>query len=209
MRLYLSSQRLGTAPGELVALMRDRVRVGVIANAADDLGNGKREERLRREVADLEAIGLMPSELDLRRHFEDTAGLLSELGRVDALWVLGGNVLALRTALAASGADAAIGRRLAEDSIVYAGYSAGACVLGPPEALSVATPSGNLPGYPQEIVATGIGLLPYAIVPHYVDRADIGVSGLARHYIGIHVPFIALRDGQALVVDGEDLRVVE
>jgi dipeptidase E len=190
--------------------MRDRVRVGVIANAADDLSDAKREERLRREVADLKGIGLKPSEIDLRQYFGHGSGLLSELGSVNALWVLGGNVLALRTALSASGADAAIERRLSEDSIVYAGYSAGACVLGPREALSVATLSGNLPGYPPELVSTGIGLLPYAVVPHCDDEPDaVGVTGLARHYIEIHVPFIALRDGQAIVVDGDDTRVVE
>lgn len=210
MRLYLSSQRLGTASTELITLMRDRLRVGVIANAADDLSDESRRERLRREVASLEGIGLKPSEIDLRQHFAHPSGLLSELGSVDALWVLGGNVLALRTALSASGADTVIERRLSEDSIVYAGYSAGACVLGPPEALSVATFSGNLPGYPPELVSTGIGLLPYAIVPHYDDEADAaGGTGLARHYLESHVPFIALRDGQAIVVDGDDMRVVE
>ena len=47
----------------------------------------------------------------------------------DGLWVRGGNVFVLRSAMAVSAADTAVVDLLAENSLVYAGYSAGPCVL--------------------------------------------------------------------------------
>ena len=130
------------------------------------------------------------------------------LDAFDAVWVLGGNAVALRTAFAASGADTVVTDRLRDDSLVYAGYSAGGCILGPREALSVATFGDPLPGYPEHPVDTGMGLLPFAIVPHF-DREVPASTGLVDHYLDHHVPLVALRDGQAVVVDGEVVRVVE
>lgn len=179
----------------------------MIANAADDPDPAKREARVERELADLRGIGLAPAEVDLREHFAGT-GLGAALEPFDALWVLGGNVIALRTAFAASGADAVVTDRLRDDSLVYAGYSAGGCILGPRDALAVASFGDPLPGYPDTPVDTGLGLLPFAIVPHF-DRAVSASTGLVDHYLDHHVPLVALRDGQAIVVDGEIVRVVE
>lgn len=210
MRLYLSSQRLGTAPDALVTLMHGKTRTAVVANAADDLDAGKRKVRLERELADLTAIGLEPAEVDLRQYFDDTDRLRSELEVFDALWALGGNVIALRTAFRASGADVVVERRLQNDSLVYAGYSAGACILGPHEALAVASFNGRLPGYPEDFISTGMGLLPFAIAPHYGRQpGSAGAPGVTDYYIDNHIPFVALRDGQAIVVDGQSIMVVE
>jgi dipeptidase E len=180
----------------------------VIANAADDLDPARRVARVERELADLTGIGLVPHEVDLRDHFDGTDRLAAALEAHDALWVLGGNAIALRTAFAASGADVVVTERLQRDSLVYAGYSAGGCILGPPAALSVASLGNPLPGYPEHPVETGLGLVPFAIVPHF-DREVAASTGLANHYVDHHTPFIALRDGQAVVVDGDVVRVVE
>jgi dipeptidase E len=188
--------------------MRERMRIAVIANAADDLELAKRHTRVERELGDLRDLGLAPEEVDLREHFDGSGRLGGVLEAFDALWVLGGNAIALRTAFAASGADAIVLDRLRDDSLVYAGYSAGGCILGPREALSVATFGDPLPGYPDEPVDTGLGLIPFAIVPHF-DREVPASAGLVDHYVDRHIPFVALRDGQAIVVDGEVVRVVE
>jgi dipeptidase E len=53
-------------------------------------------------------------------------------------------------------------------------------------------------------------VLPYAILPHF--RSDHPESALIdkslEHMVDHHMPFIALRDGQALVVDGDDQEIV-
>ncbi len=74
--------------------MHDKTRIAVVANAADDLEAGKRKVRLERELTDLTAIGLEPAEVDLRQYFDDTDRLRSELEVFDALWAIGGNVIA-------------------------------------------------------------------------------------------------------------------
>jgi dipeptidase E len=210
MRLYLSSQRLGTASGELVSLLDARTRIAVIANAADDVLPTKRRGRVEREIADLREIGLDPSEVDLRDHFGEEGLVRSTLAGFDAVWVLGGNVVVLRTAFHESGADEVIAERLRDDSIVFAGYSAGPCMLGPRAPLWDEVSEGGLEGYPDTFVTTGLDILPFAIAPHYGrEPGCAGGTPVADHYIDNHIPFIALRDGQAIVIDGEVLRVVE
>jgi dipeptidase E len=210
MRLYLSSQRLGTAAGELVSLMDARTRIAVIANAADDVPPTKRRGRVEREIADLREIGLDPREVDLRDHFGQKDLTRSVLEDFDAVWVLGGNVVVLRTAFHESGADEVIGARLRDDSIVFAGYSAGPCMLGPRAPLWDEVFEGGLEGYPDTFVTSGLDILPFAIAPHYGrEPGCAGGTPVADHYIENHIPFIALRDGQAVVIDGDVLRVVE
>ena len=59
------------------------------------------------------------------------AGLEARLREHEVVWVRGGNVFGLRYAMHLSGADEVLPRLLAEDAIVYAGYSAGPCSLAP------------------------------------------------------------------------------
>ena len=169
----------------------------------------KRRGRVEREIADLREIGLDPSEIDLRDHFGEMDQVRSTLEDFDAVWVLGGNVVVLRTAFHESGADAVIADRLRDDSIVFAGYSARPRMLRPraprgmrclredsraiptrssrPDWRSCRSPSHRTMGGSPAV------------------QADPG----ADHDIDNHIPFIALRDGQALVINGEIRRVVE
>jgi dipeptidase E len=207
-RLYLSSQRLGNRPEELIKLFHGRNRIAVIANGAylDDLV--KQRDRVNSELAELREIGLEPAELDLREYFGQPSRLRSELEQFDGLWVLGGNVLVLRTAFSESGADEIVRDRLVEDSLVYAGYSAGACLLGPRYPLLDEFFVG-LPGYPDELLTTGLSIVPFTISPHYgVEAGAAGATRVTDYYIEHHIPFIALRDGQAIVVDGDNMRVL-
>lgn len=209
MRLYLSSQRVGNTPEELIKLFNGGTRIAVIANGAylDDLA--KQRDRVESELAELHGIGLEPSELDLRDYFGERDRLRSVLAGFDGLWVLGGNVLVLRTAFSESGADEIVRDRLADDSLVYAGYSAGACLLGPRFPLLDELFVRGLPGYPDELVTTGLGIVSFTISPHYgAERGAAGATRVTDYYIEHHIPFIALRDGQAIVVDGDRMHVV-
>ena len=129
-RLYLSSFREGNCPERLVDLARGGRRAAVIANAMDAAPPEVRNEAVRRELDALTALRLRVEEIDLRDHF-DAGTIGPALRRHDVVWLRGGNVFMIRYALARSGADAELSRLLREDAIVYSGYSAGACVLGP------------------------------------------------------------------------------
>jgi dipeptidase E len=197
---------MGDHRGRLLDLVdRDRP-AAVIANAIDDAPPEERRGGTQRELEDLAELGLDAAELDLRDYFDAPgriAGVLRDHGLV---WLRGGNVFALRYALAASGADAALVDLLREDALVYAGYSAGPCVLGPslrgfelvdePDAVRVA--------YGAEAVWEGLGVLDYAIVPHVDSPGHPETErcqALAEHFRAGGVPHRTLRDGEVLIVD--------
>lgn len=208
-RLYLSSFRLGTAPDQLVRLAGDGARVAVICNAIDDEPTEDRTAKTEAEIRALGRLGLEPSELDLRDYFDqDPAAIAAQLGTYDALWLRGGNVFVLRTALRLAGADDSIRDLLAADRLVYAGYSAGPCVLAPSLAglETVDDITGPTTAYGVHAVTVGLGVLTYAVVPHCdapTHPESSALDALADRYEADGVHHVRLRDGQALVIDGD------
>ncbi|RYH03722.1 MAG: hypothetical protein EON57_09500, partial [Alphaproteobacteria bacterium] len=113
MRLYLSSYGVGDRAGSLLALLSggpDRSptfpgntpdptmfngkRAALIENALDLYSEDARETQ-RCEVydpaAELDALGISSTRLDLRRYFGRAAALETELSGYDLVWVVGGN----------------------------------------------------------------------------------------------------------------------
>ena len=132
MRLYLSSFRVGDHPENLIALVgEDSRRTVVIANAMDDAPPDVRRAGVELELAALADLGFDAVELDLRDYFAQQQRLRRELAGVSMAWLRGGNVFMLRYALYRSGGDVVLYELLAANALVYAGYSAGPCVLSP------------------------------------------------------------------------------
>lgn len=217
MRLYLSSYRAGSQPQAWLDLLKGKKRVAVIANAVDfrlPTGPDNRVDSVQKDFDELRGLGLEPSEIDLRDYFgrPDTTDLAAELAKYDGLYVRGGNCFILRRALAASGADHVIADLLQRDVLVYAGFSAGIDMLVPSlHGVELVDDPHQIPeGYDSEIIWDCLGLLPYWVAPHYrsehPETGDIEKS--VQYMIDEHMPFIALRDGQAIVVDGDSQRVV-
>ena len=205
MRLYLSSYQFGDDPHRFATMVGGRRRGYVIMNALDaSADTGRRAAAAQNQRAALRALDLYAEELDVRSVRAGEAARVLE--RADFVWVHGGNVFVLRAALAESGMDAALREALAADTLVYGGFSAGACVLGP-----------SLAGYercdpPADVTALGgtvrwdgLGVLDRAIVPHldspeHPDSAPL--EELAAEWRQNGTPFIGLRDGEALVIGG-------
>ena len=191
-------------------MMRGR-RVGVIGNAMDMLPAGERTARLEAEFDALEGLGLDASEIDLRTVGEPRAAF----DGLDALWVRGGNTFVLRYALAASRTDEVITRLVLDDSIVYAGYSAGVCVLAPNlNGLEQCDPVADVAranGADAQARFDGLGVLSYTVVPH-IDSPDHPecdvLERVAAAYRRDGTQHRTLRDGEALVVDGDRTYVV-
>ncbi len=204
---------MGEHPEELVRLAGPGARVAVVANAVDGAPAEVRREAVERETGALAALGLLPEEVDLRDHTGDRELLGRTLDGYDVLWLRGGNVFVLRHALRVTGADDLIVEALGHDAVVYAGYSAGPCVLAPSlrglELCDDASEVTRLHG--AEPVWDGLGVLDHAFVPHldspgHPETEAMGV--VAELYRTTGVPHVALRDGQALVVDGERVGIV-
>ncbi|RFU86632.1 hypothetical protein DY218_11220 [Streptomyces triticagri] len=213
MRLYLSSFRIGSRPDELLRLLGEGRRTALIINADDYKGPEGRAASLQREVDELKGIGLDPFEVDLRQYFGRQDELAEVLSGVDAIYVRGGSTFILRRAFERSGADQIISQLLADDAVVYAGYSAGPCMLGPTlRGIDGEVDNPNLvpEGYEETTLSWDcMGVLPYVIASHYKsdhpESAEVDKS--VEYFISHHIPFIAISDGQAIVVEG-DVRTV-
>ncbi len=197
MRLYLSSFRVGEYPERLLRMADAAPRVALVPNALDHVVDpAVRGAGLQRDLDDLTSIGLTATELDLR---EPRAA--ARLEEFDVIWVRGGNIFALREALALSGSDVVLSRLIRSDEVVYGGYSAGACVLAPDlRGLEMV----DDPGVVREPIWAGLGILDRPFVPHvrspgHPETADS--DALAAAFAEAGRTHWALRDGDVLVVD--------
>lgn len=205
MRLYLSSYRLGDHPEELALLVGGERRGWLIMNALDGQDEQRRAADARTQLDMLAGIGLLAEDLDLRALNPETAE--RAFGEPDFVWVRGGNVFTLRMALARSGLDDILTTCIREDRLVYAGFSAGACVLAPslsglehcdPTEACIATYGG--------VRFDGLGVLDRPFVPHLnsVGHPESELLGeVAAAYRAAGQPYWALCDGQALIIDNE------
>jgi dipeptidase E len=214
-RLYLSSFRIGDHPDRLIALARGGPRVGVIGNARDGWLPADRAESVSAERQALHDLGFVAEEIDLR----DFAGrgqgqaLRDELAALEMVWVPGGNVFVLRQAIWRADADAVIRDLVGADTLAYAGYSAGACVLAPSLAglERCDDPREVLRLYGEEARFDGLGLLDRAVVPHLASRQhpeSAVLEQVAAAYAREGVPYLGLRDGQVFLVDGDEAGIL-
>ncbi len=213
MRLYLSSFRMGDHPERLVGMLEPAARAAVVANACDVYPTEDRRQGVDREVRALGELGVEAEELDLRAYFGERRRLAIDLARYQLVWVRGGNTFVLRHALAESGADAILTDFLARDAVVYGGYSAGVCVLAPSlRGLEIADEPGAVQAtYGVPATWQGLGLLAYAVVPHYRSPGHPETEAcerLAEHYRVAGVRYQTLRDGQAIVVNSGTTEIV-
>lgn len=214
MRLYLSSFRMGDHPAQLAALVGgDSRRPVVIANAMDAAPEDIRRAGLEREIGALSELGFDAAELDLRDYFGDEGRLRRDLAGVGLAWLRGGNVFMLRYALRRSGGDTVFRDLLAGDALVYAGYSAGPCVLSPSlrglEAVDDADAVVRV--YGTDPVWDGLAVLDEAFVPHCQSPdhpATAAFDLVAERYHAEGVPHRTLQDGQALLISGASIRVI-
>lgn len=168
---------------------------------------------MTQEVERLESIGLEPTEVDLRDYFSEPGKLRETLSNFDLVWVRGGNVFVLRRALRQSLAEKVLAEMIGNDSVAYGGYSAGICVLSPSlHGLELADDPNAVPDlYAPPVIWEGLSVIPYAFAPHYKspDHPETSaVDKVVAYYIQNHMPFMALRDGEALIIEGEEKRVV-
>jgi dipeptidase E len=224
-KLYLSSFRLGDHPERLVDLLPASARVAVIANSIDNEDPELRGEKVAAELSGLTELGLYAEELDLRDYSGDSAvsggqgdsvvsagsgnELRARLKQYDGVWVRGGNVFVLRVAMAHSGADKILPELIRSEALVYAGYSAGPCVLAPNlRGLELCDDVTQVTG---EVIWDGLGVLDHAIVPH-LNSPGHPETELLEKVVDLYdrngVAYLPMRDGQALVVDGPTRELV-
>ena len=216
LRLYLSSQGLGSNPERIRPDIAGSNKALIVVNALDAYAH-TRTSALQYETHSLGAMGYVCQELDLRDYFHpekdhqsknnsDDAQLTALLTRVNLIWVIGGNTFVLAKAMTQAGFKAALLQanedRIAQrlPALMYAGYSAGAVVAGIDlQGIQLMDdPAVNPAGYDPTTEALALGLIDDRIIPHYQcdnpesEQADRAVDYLEQR----NLKYRALSDGE-------------
>lgn len=204
MKLYLSSFKFGNEPEKLVALASSNKKIAVIPNALDfSTDIVRRQESMQKEIDGLKSLGFEPEILDLRDYFGKKDLLKEKMGEFGGVWVRGGNVFVLRKAYKESGFDEWLISQKDNKELLYAGYSAGVCVLTPSlKGLELVDDINISPdGYKPDIVWEGLGLINYAFAPHYHSNhpESESINTVVDYYIKNGIEYKALHDGEVTI----------
>ena len=210
--LYLSSQGLGENPASLQPTSNEAHQALIVLNALDPYSSA-RTYALPNETAQLATLGYQCSELDLRHHFQlstdtlehnqdKTARLAELLAGCTLIWVAGGNTFVLARAMQQSQFKTALfaAADLAQHTITYGGYSAGAAVIGPDlQGIHLMDDSKVLPDqYDSHTEPIALNLVSERIIPHYQSQSDDSANAdRAVSYLEkAQLKFRTLRDGE-------------
>lgn len=213
MRMYLSSYKFGDHADELKRLAPDVRKVAIIANAIDFGDRDCVSESVEKAQDELATLGLQAESLDLREYFGKTGELEQALKAYEMVWVHGGNAFLLRRAYKQSGFDEILKKRLAEDTLVYAGYSAAVVVVTPTlKGVDIVDDPAIVPeGYENAVELSGLGFIPYVVAVHY--KSEHPESELIDQYITYceknSLPYKTLRDGEVMIVDGVNEKILK
>ncbi len=204
MKLYLSSYHIGNRGHDLVRMAGHGQKALVVNNALDFVANDIRVE-IRDGIEELEALGFVARELDLRDYFGRADGLHAVLAQCRLVWLRGGNTFILRRAMKASGFDSVARPLIESNQLVYGGYSAGAVVATPTlRGIELVDFPDEIPtGYDSPIPWDGMGLVPYSIAPHYKSDhpESAAVDDVVEYFDTHHMDYRTLRDGEVIVVE--------
>ncbi len=209
MRLFLASSELGNYPKSLRRLAGGNRRVLIIRNARDY----RPEDYVAGILGDKTALflqyGFDPQVIDLRQFFGKKGDLEEYLDQYDPgiIYCLGGNPFILNTALHLSGMNEIIRNALLNDSIVYAGESAGIMVavkdLSPylkDEGFTIDAPKEL---YGKEAPLDGLGLIDFYPIPH-VNRGELreNTDRHIRQIESVHKRPVLMNDTDVYILDG-------
>lgn len=191
MLLYLSSYKLGN-------------KIVLIANSRDwSPESNEKEASIERDCSSLKEIGFDVKRIDLREYFGKEEKLREDLKSYYAFYVIGGNAFTLRLAMKYSGFDDYLIEILNNDKYLYAGYSAGICVLSPKlNGLDLVDEPIN-PYNSGGALYEGLNILDFVPVPHY--KSEHPESHLVDKVIEIfkekRIKYKPLKDGDVIIID--------
>lgn len=206
MKLYLSSYLFGNESEQLKILLPAGARIGHINNAKDWVGADEelKKKSLQEEMEFLNRLGFISEHLDLKDYFGKTKALKERLDELDALWVCGGNTFVLRQAMKLSGFDSHFEELLKRNDFLWAGYSAGICILC--DSLKYIEQVDDPHNFPydgiSEALYDGLGLFPFALLPHYdSDHFESeAINAEIQRCIDNKWLFKALKDGEVKIL---------
>jgi dipeptidase E len=197
-RLFLGSAGLGALPGWLGALPFPARRAVLVPTAANPLPSAP----FVRAAADLlKAEGLAVDVLDLERAVGDD--VRHALDGAQVVFVAGGYPVFLLEHVRRSGFDRVAAPAVADGALAYVGISAGAALAGPDvRPLQAADDPGTVDS------TTGLGLVPFVVLPHRNRGRAARHDRLARKS-GRRWRVLSINDDQAVSVAGDGFEILE
>jgi dipeptidase E len=208
MKYYLSSFKIGNEELDLKRITDNgNKKVAFINNALDfatDLVRRKQSDAM--DASDLERLGFHVDILDLKKYFNNPKELETTLEDYDVIWTRGGNTFVLAQAMKLSGFDEIIKKyHKVGKNVVYGGYSAGICVLGPTlrGIHLVDDPTQKPYGDQHQTVWEGLNILDYVIAPHYKSNhaESEDIDKVVEYLIENKILFKVLKDGEAIIIE--------
>lgn len=205
MKLYLSSYKTGNRKEELKEWIKNNGNnIGVIINSRDYTPDSKeKEESINKNILELEMVGFKVDIIDLKKYFGKENKLIEDLKEIKAFYVIGGNVFTLRLAMKYSGFDNFLKSISDKDGYLYAGYSAGICVLAPTfKGLDIVDDIVN-PYSNEPALYEGLNLIDFVPVPHYMsDHPESEkINEVVKYYEKEKIKYKPLRDGDVVIID--------
>jgi len=209
MKYYLSSYKFGNEVDKLKLMLPTGSKIGHINNSRDFSGADAdiREKYQNDEINQLNDFGFAGESLDLKSYFGKEVELRIKLAALNGLWVSGGNTFVLRQAMKLSGFDNIFKELRQRKNFLYAGYSAGVCVLC--DSLkyieNVDDPDDFPFGQNKEQIWDGLGVFNFGILPHY-DSVHFESEEIGREVlrcIDNKWLFKAMRDGEVMIIEEE------
>jgi dipeptidase E len=187
---------------ELVGKDPQDITIASITNPVDVYED---TDWVKESVGSLEVKGSKAENVDLRQYQGKPDGLREKLASYDVIWISGGHTYYLRWLLRETGADQII-IDLVRDGKVYAGWSAGACVAGTSiHHFEFSDDPKDTPA----MIYEGLGLIDGVILPHMnTDDFVAGMTEANKKFIQEGYTTYPLDDGQAVVVNGDELKVI-
>lgn len=205
MKLYLSSFKLGNNTNYLRNWIRENNnKILLIPNARDVRKNIQEEQDfLNYDIRTLGNLGFDVTILDLKNFFNKGNELEKYIidNKFCAFYSIGGNVFSLRMAMKLSGFDKIIEKIKYNDNFLYAGYSAGICVLSPTLDGYEIVEKGKNPYTDEKIITEGLEIIDYYIVPHYQSRHKSSelINEVVKYYNNKGIHYRTLRDGEVII----------
>lgn len=205
MKYYLSSYKFGDRFEELKNILKPGAKIAHINNAKDFTASNAENKmhHLKEEMDSLTDLGFENAHLDLKEYFGKEAELQEKLSNVDGVWVCGGNTFVLRQAMYLSGFDNIFPSLKKQKNFVWAGYSAGMCILS--DSLKYIEQVDDANDFPYEGISNaiyeGLGVFDFGWLPHY--RSDHFESPMIDKEVEKCIEnkwlFKTLRDGEVVI----------
>lgn len=203
MNFYLSSYKVGNRTDELKKWINEHGnKICLIPNSRDIYPESERKANgIKEDVNELTDLGFDVTVISLKDYFDNKEELINKLKGFNAFYVIGGNTFALRQAMYLSGFDEYLKTIENSSDFLYAGYSAGICVLAKDlHGLDVCDDP-NINPYGIDTMWDGLGYFDYIFLPHYksnhkeTELIDASVEYCNQH----NIKYKTLKDGDVII----------